>query len=71
MKLQTYRYHTTIPPGLPNHHNLKVEKSKPMKIPVSAIKQRASSVGNPHTAGLGWREDKISNCNINQEAKKG
>lgn len=36
-------------------------------VPVSAIKSRASSVGNPHTAGLGWREDKISNWKRNRE----
>lgn len=30
-------------------------------VPVSAIKSCASSVGNPQTAGLGWRDDKISN----------
>lgn len=32
-----------------------------MCIPVSAIKIRASSLGNPQTAGVGWREDKMSN----------
>lgn len=31
-------------------------------IPVSEMKRRAVSVGNPQTAGVGWREDKISNC---------
>lgn len=38
-------------------------------IPFSAIKTRDSSLGDPQTAGVGWREAKMSNWKGNIKQK--